>query len=44
MDEDTSQHDIERRRKQRLRKFERTLGLRAGFIEDLIQQDDDGHS
>jgi len=33
--------DFESYRRQRLREFESTLGLRAGFIEDLIQQDDD---
>jgi hypothetical protein len=40
MDE-TSDDDFESFRKLRLREFESTLGLRAGFIEDLIQQDDD---
>jgi hypothetical protein len=41
MVDDSSSEDFEQFRKKRLRKFEPTLGLRVGFIEELIQQDDD---
>ena len=41
MDNGTSSDNDFSFRKQRLRAFEPTLGLRAGLVEDLIQQDDD---